>query len=128
MSSRNPTAPPARHLRTNFSTDRGSKYPARAIAAGDEQVLHVIRRAAAEEALAVRGTVGLFRPAGDRGRQVAPDAAPQEVFLGQPPELHPGRQRGGELHDSVIEKREPPLHRVRHGDPVPLRGEDVARQ
>ena len=39
-----------------------------------------------------------------------------------------GGKRGGELHDPVVEERETPLDRVRHGYPVPLRGEDVTRQ
>ena len=37
MLSRKPPAPPAQALRTSFSTDRGSKYPVRAIAAGERR-------------------------------------------------------------------------------------------
>src|SRR5215813_13766270 len=47
-----------------------------------------------EEALAVRGPVGLLGPRGDGGGQVRRYAAPQEILLGQPPKFYPGRESG----------------------------------
>ena len=81
-----------------------------------------------QEALAIRGAIGLLRALDDRGRQMPAERLAQNVFLAQSLDLERRRERGAELDHAMVEERKAALHRMRHGDAVTLRGEDVAGQ
>ena len=52
----------------------------------------------------------------------------EDEFLVEPGQLVQGGKSVAELHDLRIKEWEAPLDRMRHEHPVPLRGDQVARE
>src|ERR1043166_4479638 len=93
-----------------------------------ETARHVIRGIRADERPRVGRAVGLLGAVRDRRWQQPLGGLAEDVLLAQAVELELRWNARAQLDHAVIEEREAALDRVRHGDAIALRGEDVARQ
>ena len=93
-----------------------------------EALADIGRRAGAGEALAVGRAVGLLRSVADRCRHERRHGFAENVFFAQAAELEPRRDFGGKFDDAMVEEGKTALDRMRHGNTVALRRQDVAGQ
>jgi hypothetical protein len=74
----------------------------------------------AEEAVRIRGTIGLLGPGTNVLWNHAARRPLEHVFLVENLHLEARGHRGGKFHDTVVQKRKAGLHRVGHRHPIAL--------